>query len=485
MVYCGRPSKACLRCRGRKLKCDLKAPVCGQCFRAGVICTGYRDPHQLRIQNESESTRRKAISKKPVPTHKPQSLPLSLNSQARDAFFAYHVTGTSRTWDFLQPFYNPADSPEHLNLAIDAVSLAYLSQKLFSDAASLSARQRYIAALRMTSKALQFPDVAAKNTTLLATLLLDLFEKITNNEPRVIESWAGHMKGALALVELRGLDTFQDHASVRVLVRLSTNVLISCVATGSPVPKELKELRVYIAKLVDTNDPKWRLMDLMEEYIDLQADISRALLPIATAVQRSLELDAKYTNLALNVPPAWQPKTTIIEYTSDRIFEQYYDTYGDRHITQPLNVLRLIRIFINEFILDHNVEVDECILLSKTASDNIEQMGKQICASVPQYVDCFGAARYRLPCTTTEHNHTHSPNQNLDCYTLIYSLYVVARSRYCPINMKVWVIKELHYMGSHFSIRNAELVARMLEKGTECENPWAVYAMLGGYAFAA
>jgi hypothetical protein len=47
------------------------------------------------------------------------------------------------------------------------------------------------------------------------------------------------------------------------------------------------------------------------------------------------------------------------------------------------------------------------------------------------------------------------------------------------------VIKELHYIGSHFSIRNAELVARMLEDGTGEANPWAVYAMLGGYAFAA
>jgi len=450
-----------------------------------VTCTGYRDPHQLRIQNESESTRKKALSKKPSPTHKPQPLPLSLDSQARDVFFAYHVTGTSKTWDFLQPFYHPADSPEHLTLAIDAVSLAYLSQKVFSDAALFSARQRYIAALRMTNKALQCPDVAAKNTTLLATLLLDLFEKITNNESRVIESWAGHMKGALALVELRGLDTFQDHASVRVLVRLSTNVLISCVATSSSVPKDLKELRVYIAKLVDTNNPKWRLMDLMEEYIDLQADTSRALLPSSIALQKLLELDGKYAALACDVPPGWRPKTTIIEHESDRIYEKHYNTYGDRHITQPLNVLRLIRILVNEFILDHCATADEYILLAETARQNIEQMGKEVCASVPQYVDCFGAARSRLPTTSIEHYHTHTPNQSLDCYTLIYSLYVVARSQYCPYDMKIWVIKQLHYIGSHFSIRNAELVARILEEGTECENPWDVYAMLGGYAYAA
>lgn len=450
-----------------------------------MICTGYRDPHQLRIQNESESTRKKALTKKPVPVQKPRSLPLSLDTQARDTFFAYHVTGTSKTWDFLQPFYHPTDSPEHLTLAIDAVSLAYLSQQLLSEAAKVAARQRYISALRMTNKALQCPKVAAKDTTLLATLLLDLFEKIINNQPRVIESWAGHIKGALALVELRGLGQFQDANAVRVLVQLSTNVLINCVATRSSAPRELKELRAYVTRLLDATDPKWRLMDLMVEYIDLQADVSKSYLSTSLAVQTSLELDLKYAALALDLPQAWKPQTTIVDHPSDRLFEQHYNTYGDRHITQPLNVLRLIRIFLNEFIFAHSVELDPTPLLAQTASKNIETMGKEICASVPQYVDCFGAARDRLSYSSTASGHTHSPNQNLDCYTLIYPLYVAARSKYSTKDLKSWVIKELHYMGSHFSIRNAELVARMLENGEDCENPWAVYAMLGGYAFAA
>jgi Fungal specific transcription factor domain len=450
-----------------------------------VVCTGYRDPRQLRILNESESTRRKALSKRPIPIQKSYSLSLSLDSQARDTFFAYHVTGTSQTWDFLQPFYHPTDSPEHLTLAIDAVSLAYLSQQLFSDTASFIARQRYIAALRMTNKALQCPKTAARDTTLLATLLLDLFEKIINNKPRVIESWTGHVKGALVLVELRGLDTFRDPAAVRVLVRLSTNVLISCVASGSPIPKELKDLRAYVTQFLDATDLKWRLMDLMVEYIDLQAEIRRSHLPICTAFQKSLELDGKYAALAINVPPAWQPKTTILEHTYERIFEQHYDTYGDRHITQPMNVLRLIRIFLNEFILAHYVEVGETLSLAEAACKNIEQMGREICASVPQYVDCLCAARDRSRCSSTEPQHSHSPSQSLDCYTLIFPLYVAARSKYSPASLKAWVIRELHYIGSHFSIRNAELVAQMLENGTDLENPWAVYAMLGGYAFAA
>jgi hypothetical protein len=47
-----------------------------------------------------------------------------------------------------------------------------------------------------------------------------------------------------------------------------------------------------------------------------------------------------------------------------------------------------------------------------------------------------------------------------------------------------WVIKKLHYIGSHFYIRNAELVAQILEQETDvC--PWDVFSFLGAYAYNA
>ena len=93
-------------------------------MRASVGCSGYRDTQQLRVRNESQAVMMKAL--KHASTVGPQSLTLSVDLQARDAFFAYYVTSTSRSWDFLQRFYHPTESPDHLTLAIEAVSLAYL-----------------------------------------------------------------------------------------------------------------------------------------------------------------------------------------------------------------------------------------------------------------------------------------------------------------------------------------------------------------------
>ena len=73
-------------------------------------------------------------------------------------------------------------------MSIDAVSLAYLSHQAYSNVALSTAREKYVSALHMTNKALQSPEVAVKDSTLLASLLLDLFEKFTNGELRHSES---------------------------------------------------------------------------------------------------------------------------------------------------------------------------------------------------------------------------------------------------------------------------------------------------------
>jgi hypothetical protein len=354
----------------------------------------------------------------------------------------------------------------------------------------------------MTNRALQSPEVAAKDTTLIASLLLDLFEKITNNEPRHYKSWIGHVNGALALVRLRGPEQFQDPSALRVLVRLTTNFVISCVASDTPVPNEVSALRAHAGKYLNVGDPKWRLSDLMVHYANLRSDIRRGHLSIDNCIRISMELDAKLQALALDMPLSWQYKTTILNRDSDRIYSHHFDSYPDRHATQTWNVLRLARILLNESVLElcltsaEDLTTDACSLSVIMAKDNIETLACEICASVPQYINCLSAARGRL--WTPEEftwpevvdsaldgaSHVHSPSQNLDCYTLIFPLYVCGRSRGSPKALRPWVIKQLHYVSNHFGIRNAELVGRILERGTDV-NPWAVYAMLGSYAFVA
>lgn len=426
----------------------------------------------------------------------PQSLPLAIDMQARDAFFAYYIA--SKCWDFLKPYHHPTDSPEHLTLAIEAVSLAYLWHQVYSDAALATAREKYILALRMTTKALSSPKHATKDTTLMASLLLDLFEKITDSEPRNNESWTSHVDGALAIVKFRGLEQFQDPSEFKILVRLSIHYIVGCVASGSPVPDILNAIQAFIGKRIAVRNPIWRLSNLMIQYADLRSEIERDVRSDNEYIESSIELDGEIQALELELPASWQYSTMFLDHNSDRTFDLRSDSYSNPRICQARNILRVIRILLNEYLTQRYLASstsDEYLALIDVARDKIETSAGEICACVPQNVDCDGAARQRLPASDrselpgqtldrgpTRAGHFHTPDHQLDCYTLIFPLYIAGRSKAVP-NVRPWVLKQLHYISSHFCVRNAEVVAQMLEQETDV-SPWEVYAMLGSYAFA-
>lgn len=174
-----------------------------------------------------------------------RSLSLSIDSQARDVFFAYYITDTPNCWDFVSPWYHCASIPDYLNAAIETVALAYLWHQVLSEIALTAARKRYISALRMLRNALNSPNEALEETSLLAVLLLDLFEKITHIATQSSALLTTHVNGALALVKIRGLERFQGPHASRILVRFHNHYMASHLVTGSSVPEDLLSIRAY------------------------------------------------------------------------------------------------------------------------------------------------------------------------------------------------------------------------------------------------
>ena len=58
------------------------------------------------------------------------------------------------------------------------------------------------------------------------------------------------------------------------------------------------------------------------------------------------------------MPLTWLCSTTYLEEASDRVFEEYYDTCLDHFITQGWNVLRVMRILLNDIIRTHYISRD-------------------------------------------------------------------------------------------------------------------------------
>lgn len=532
MVYRGKPSKACLPCRRRKLVCDLKEEGCSQCHRAKLICHGYRDTEALRVTDESISVQRKvqgfaasSTSKsksKPSPRQPkalmpmfryaeaiPQSLSIPMSSQAKDLFYYNYVVGKLKPFDFLQTASSPTSEDDHLSSSMDAVALAYLNYQRHAPNAQSDARQHYITALRLVNKAIQDPELAKKDSTMLSILLLDLYEKITNKEPHYEGAWAAHLRGALMLVKLRGDKQFDDPTAIRMLVRLSTNEIISCVASHRPVPQEIVALRANIASHSASPDPKSRESDLMIELAKLRHEIENGDIPDDKSVSSIKDLDARFLALSMDVEPTWQFKTVQVEQKSSHHWESHHHVYPCEQIGQMWNVLRITRIFLNESILSRCSDIEEVRSsnsrtpsLCQQAIEIIERMASDICATVPQYIGDLSAGGFHKSAATPARNpslppsipkskdrfvpvkQTTSPNptHHLPCYRLIFPLYVTAQSPAAPPALRPWAIKQLRFMADYHAIENAARVAEILESG-EDKDPWLVYAMLGSYAF--
>ena len=407
----------------------------------------------------------------------------SLDDMARDAFFTHYVSGFSKTYDVIKSLsaQSPADRP--LPASIDAVSLAFFSFQFDSTQALRISREKYLSALPLLNKALKSPESATSDSTLLAVLLLDLFEKITNNNPRSISSWMSHINGALALVELREGPPLQNHAGLQLSVRLSTNLIISCVAGKSPVPPALIKLRSDLEPYLNKEDPKWLLSGLVVKYANLRGAIEDGCLSNSNVIARATALDFEFMSLAKCMPSTWLYSTTYLEEASERVLERHWDMYPDHFTAQGWNVIRVMRILLNDMIrtywLSHEKEYPSGVSSTRSTSvimtSHIDVLAKDICATAPQSMGYANPTRKTKAFTTT---------QRLRCYTLLFPLYVAALYSSSATQIKPWVIKQLRFMSDVIGIRNASIVVEILERGDKtC--PWDVYAMLGSYAFAA
>jgi hypothetical protein len=411
----------------------------------------------------------------------------------------------SKSYDFLRPFYSSAGGDKALSTSLDAVSLAFFAHQENANSAVKQGRYRYRSALSQVRRAISCPVAVRKDSTLLATMLLDLYEKINNRNPGFEESWKSHIRGSLTLVELRGTKLFDDHNGFRMLVRLSTNLLISCVVTDTRLPNSLIALQEYESSYLNNKDPKWLLTDLMLSYVNLRQVISKGHLTDRDTIASLIELEASFATVAVNSPNTWQCRRVRLHCPTERVIGDHMDVFLDHHITQTHNVGRLIRILLNELLHDYSstpagvgwaYENKELTLRVKTETTTNELVNK-ICASVPQYT-CPELVQNRSlsPCshastwseTNSQPSYTrmriYTATEKVRSYTLIFPMFVAAQSIAATDYQKLWVIGQLHFMASAMGLRNAEVVAKILEAGVKI-NPWKVYALLGSYAFAA
>ncbi|KAL7933276.1 hypothetical protein V8C35DRAFT_305403 [Trichoderma chlorosporum] len=500
MVYRG-PSKDCLPCRKRKLKCDLRKDGCGQCLRANISCFGYRDSNELVFRDQTRSVERKMLASKAttvslqfgtlnhVILRKANSLvpqpQMPWNVRARHEFFAHYVFGLSSSYNILPSLYEKAKADDHLSASVDAASLAFVANRNPPESKELFrlAAQQYTIALRRVNAALSDRELSSADSTLQSVLLLDLYEKIMGRDLKAAEPWLAHLNGALALIKTRGFNDMTRNETSRTLAnKLFIALLISCYIASHRIPEGVAELGRRLDIYHDKDDLKWRLSKMNVQMTNFRIDINEGRLSDAEIVAKAKDLHDAYREIEDTVSARWQPGQVMAseEDSASRplIFGNYYHVYKDHYITQVRNTIRIMQLQLQSYIQIH-LEDDGSDEAKNTLSESLkrtERFAEDVCASIPQFI---------LP---NVHPNVHPNNstpfsalQTMKCGILLPALFI-AGSASKNAELRAWAVRTMRYMAASGNLRSASLTADMLETCPAMDFRF-MYAKLGGYAF--
>jgi hypothetical protein len=145
------------------------------------------------------------------------------------------------SFDYLVDISISCSSSPALSEAIASAAFAALYTERHEKGLLRSARMHCTEALGQINRALLSDATAALDSTLIAVLLLTLFEACFHAGPEsgTPKTWTTHNMGALSLLRLRGQAQFETLLGRRLFTQVAANMGASCVQMHTLVPEDL------------------------------------------------------------------------------------------------------------------------------------------------------------------------------------------------------------------------------------------------------
>jgi len=383
-------------------------------------------------------------------------------------FLLRYIKGSH--FEYLPLLYNTASAGKALSASVLAAALASLSHETSCLETMRAARNQYSRALVATNSALQSPRESIQDETLASILLLSLFETIAHENQKSHDGWIAHIKGAVALLKLRGLQQLQTSLGRELFKQVSSNVRVSCVQRAIRVPAEFLEFHARAAAFLDGSDPVLRFSPISTAFAGLRAAMSEGKLrdPIAMT-ESAMQLDKETLLLSTSLPPTWQYDIMFTTTHSARVYGTQYHVYGDHRVAQLWNTIRMTRVLLNEIIYWQATKAcsklacgsltSDWTILRALAADNVMKMAAEICASVPQFTQC------PLPGMTT------TPHSVASGSFLIWPLSIAGGSSLSPGSLCAYAADSLRFIGNENKVPQALDAARKLEQSKPLQGP--------------
>ncbi|PWY79519.1 hypothetical protein BO94DRAFT_174429 [Aspergillus sclerotioniger CBS 115572] len=542
MVYRGKPSLACERCRPRRLKCDQAKPSCSQCIRAKVDCPGYRAgleckfrdqsrdvirKAQRQAQRESDTTIRKRASNETRFVDDPSPAPWSALSHpmeelAKGYIFVNYIAPGNR--GAYMPYLSTLT--KHLgnsavNDALSAAGLAALSNIYMSPRLMSTARQYYMSALSQTGHALNTTALCKKDATLASVVLLGMFEVMACSDGLFITRWMKHLDGAATLIETRGSEQLTQPEGLLLFSQLRAQIILSHIYRQKYTSPIIAQLSLEAATYRKGDDVTVdRLSSVTIQLGNLCAAIKDGTIRQPVEIVRAaLRLDTDIMSIVSTTPDSWNYDTINValargEPTVDSVLGAQYHTYRDFTVSSFWNNYRSARLVLRELIVQaigsvgrHSLgnidgrEPDELVRESQQIS---RQLVSDICASVPFHLGSVVETGHldRLSSDTgggtspTPNNYqefgapllssTSSPFgvPAAGGFTIMWPLLIAANSGYASKQTRRWITDCLAKIGHSMGINQALAMAQLLRDGVDSRawlsSKYRLRAMDGG-----
>lgn len=334
--------------------------------------------------------------------------------------------------------------------ALRATSLAYLSMTLppsFSPTLTRTTSVMYGTALSHTNASLADPCTAAADMTLLAVLLLALFESLSLRGPSSRIAWLAHARGTQALLSLRKRQRRTNCSSPgRELDRLAARqVRISAVLRAEPVQFENEDFRREVTATELRTDDLLDHITKLRHLENLQKGVGHDL----EAMRRTIELDA---GIALRSAAPLPRPGPGPEYA---------------RAARSWITMRIVRLFLNQKLQsqDSDSHVPEVLAIRDVGCRNSGQVAAEILTMVPEFLE---AARGGADLATVARH-------------LIWPLALFASSNSCPAPGRECLWRQLKEIMHQWNLVPSAEAARLLSGST---HPGDWYDALPRYFWA-
>lgn len=325
--------------------------------------------------------------------------------------------------------------------ALRATSLAYLSMTLppsLSPTLTRTTSVMYGTALSHTNASLADPSTAAADMTILAVLLLALFESLSLRGPSSRTAWLAHTRGTQALLRLRRRQRRTSGSSPgRELDRLAARqVRVSGVLRAEPV-----ELRNEDLNREEMTAAELRIDGLLDHIIKLMLleNLHKGVDRDLETVRRTMEFDAGIASRATAPLPRPGPGPE-------------YSRAAKSWIT-----MRIVRLFLNHKLQSLDFDSDDPELIDDKGltirgfgRQNSEQVTAEIMAMVPELLE---AARGGADLATVARH-------------LIWPLALFASSDSCPAPGRECLLGQLKEITQKWNLVPPAEAARLVESST-------------------